>query len=75
MLDHAGLTAEALAYYNALPLGAQIALNHSNLTFRTLADLKAYYERNLQGMDSVLYQELPDPAIPSNSALDPLDSQ
>ena len=50
-------------------------MNHSNLTFRTLEDLKAYEERNLQGTDSVLYQRLPDPAIPSNSALDPLDAQ
>ena len=75
MLDHAGLTAEAAAYFNALPLSDQIALEHSNLTFRTLADLKSYRESSLKGIDSVLYQQLPDPAVPSNAALDPLDSQ
>ena len=75
MLDHAGLTPEALAYYNSLPLGDQIAMSHSNLTFRTLEDLKGYQARNLSNLDAVLYQRLPDPAIPSNSALDPLDTE
>ena len=75
MLDHAALTPEALSYFQSLPLSYQVAMNHSNLTFRTLEDLKGYEERNLQGTDSVLYQRLPDPAIPSNSALDPLDAQ
>ena len=72
MLDHAALTPEALSYFQSLRLSYQVAMNHSNLSFRTLEDLKAYEERNLQGTDSVLYQRLPDPAIPSNSALDPL---
>ena len=59
MLDHAALTPEALSYFQSLPLSYQVAMNHSNPTFRTLEDLKAYEERNLQGTDSVLYQRLP----------------
>lgn len=75
MLDHAALTPEALDYFHSLPPSDQVALDHSNLSFRTLEDLKAYQARNLRDIDSVLYQQLPDPSIPSNSALDPLDSQ
>lgn len=75
MLDHAALTPEALAYFRTLPLGAQVAMSHSSLTFRTLEDLKAYEARVLSGMDGILYQTLPDPSVPSNAALDPLDSE
>ncbi len=75
MLEHAALTPEALAYYNALPLSDQVAISHSNLTFRTLEDLKSYQAHVLPDTDSALYQTLPEPAIPSNAALDPLDSQ
>ena len=35
MLDHAALTPEALSYFQSLPLSYQVAMNHSNLTFRT----------------------------------------
>ena len=75
MLDYSSLSPQALAYFNALPLSAQVAVSHSNLTFRTVEDLKAFQARTLSGLDSVLYQTLPDPGVPSNSALDPLDSQ
>ncbi len=68
-LNHA-----AAAYFQTLPDSARIALEHSNLTFHTVEDLKAYLEDNPARTDEVLYQQLPDPAIPSNSALDPLDS-
>ena len=40
MLEHASLTPEALAYFRALPLGTQVAISHSNLSFRTLEDIK-----------------------------------
>lgn len=75
MLDYAGLSPEALDYFRSLPLADQIAINHSNLTFRSLEDLKSYPGAGLQGTGGVLYQTLPEPAVPSNSALDPLDSQ
>ena len=75
MLDHAALTPEALSYFQSLPLSYQVAMNHSNLTFRTLEDLKAYEARNLSGLDGILYQTLPEPGVPSNAALDPLDSE
>lgn len=75
MLDYALLSPQALSYYNALPLSARIAMEHSNLTLRTLEDLKSYVENSVGQTDPVLYQTLPDPAIPSNSALDPLDAQ
>ena len=75
MLEHTSLTPEAMAYFRSLPLSAQIAMSHSNLTFRTIEDLKAYQARSLQGMDDVLYKRLPEPDVPSNAAPDPLDSQ
>ena len=73
MLDYAGLTPEALAYFRSLPLADQIAISHSNLAFRSLDDLKAYPSSGLSA--GALYQTLPEPSVPSNSALDPLDSQ
>ncbi len=75
MLEHASLTPEALAYFRALPLGTQVAISHSNLSFRTLEDIKAYESRTCSGMDGVLYKNLPEASVPSNSALDPLDSE
>lgn len=75
MLDYALLAPEALSYYNALPLSARIAMEHSNLTLRTLEDLKGYAENSVGLVGGVLYQTLPEPEVPSNSALDPLDSQ
>lgn len=75
MLDHAALTPEALAYFRGLPLGDQIAMQHSNLSFRTVDELKAYRSSMLSDLDAVLYKRLPDPAVPSNAALDPLDAE
>ena len=71
MLD---LTAEAVAYFRSLPDSTRTALEHSNLTFRTVEDLKSYLEYNPIRASEVLYQQLPEPAVPSNAALDPLDS-
>lgn len=68
------LTAEAAAYFRSLPDHARTALERSNLTFQTVDDLKSYLQDNPLRADSVLYQQLPEPAIPSNAALDPLDS-
>lgn len=68
-LDHA-----AASYFQALPDSARTALEHSNLTFRTVEDLKTYLADNPARTEEVLYQQLPDPAVPSNAALDPLDS-
>lgn len=68
------LTAEAAAYFRSLPDRARTALEHSNLTLHTVEDLKSYLEDNPIHADEVLYQQLPEPAIPSNAALDPLDS-
>lgn len=68
------LTADAVAYFRSLPDSARAALEHSNLTFRTVEDLKSYLEYNPIRASEVLYQQLPEPAIPSNAALDPLDS-
>lgn len=42
--------------------------------FHTVEDLKTYLADNPARTDEVLYQQLPDPAIPSNAAYDPLDS-
>lgn len=68
------LTAEAAAYFRSLPDSTRTALEHSNLTFHTVEDLKSYLEYNPARAGEVLYQQLPEPAIPSNAALDPLDS-
>ena len=68
------LTAEAAAYFRSLPDSTRAALEHSNLTFRTVEDLKFYLEYNPVRASEVLYQQLPEPAVPSNSALDLLDS-
>ena len=75
MLDHAALTPEALSYFQSLPLGDQVAIQHSNLSFRTIGELKAYQSSMLANLDSVLYKRLPDPAVPSNAALDALDAE
>ena len=69
------LNAEAAAYFNSMPKEVRMGFVNSNLTFRTVEDLKDYYERNLNHLSGVLYSQLPDPAIPSNSAYDPLDTQ
>ena len=68
------LSAEAAAFFRSLPDSARAALEHSNLTFQTVDDLKSYLQDNPLRTDEVLYQQLPEPAIPSNAALDPLDS-
>lgn len=68
------LTPSAAAFFQTLPDSARIALEHSNLTFHTEEDLKTYLADNPARVDEVLYQQLPDPAIPSNAAFDPLDS-
>lgn len=75
MLDLAALTPEAQAYYRSLPLSARISMDHSNLTLRTLEDLKDFQARSVGELDAVLYRRLPEPGVPSNSALDPLDSE
>ena len=64
----------AAAFFQTLPESSRIALEHSNLTFHTVEDLQGYLEENPIRADAVLYQQLPDPAIPSNAAYDPLDS-
>lgn len=64
----------AAAFFQTLSDSARIALEHSNLTFHTVDDLKTYLADNPARVDEVLYQQLPDPAIPSNAAFDPLDS-
>ena len=74
MLDRALLSPEAIAYFNALPLDAQIALEKSNTSFRSLDDIQDYQQRMLSHVNDVLYKQLPEPAIPSNAALDPLDA-
>ena len=68
------LTPEAAAYFRSLPDLARTKLEHSNLTFQTVDDLKSYLADNPVRADEVLYQQLPKPAIPSNAAPDPLDS-
>lgn len=68
------LDQSAAAFFQTLPENARIALEHSNLTFHTVEDLQGYLEENPARTDEVLYQQLPDPAIPSNAAYDPLDS-
>lgn len=68
------LNQEAAAYFNSLPYQMRLGFVNSNLTFRTVEDLKDYQARNLNHLDEVLYARLPDPAIPSNAAPDPLDS-
>mgnify|MGYP007087035555 CR=1 FL=1 len=64
----------AAAFFQTLPESSRIALGRSNLTFHTVEDLQSYLEENPIRADAVLYQQLPDPAIPSNAAYDPLDS-
>ncbi len=68
------LTTEAAAYFRSLPDSARTALMHSNLTFHTAEDLKSYLADNPTRAGEVLYRQLPEPAVPSNAALDPLDS-
>ena len=64
----------AASFFRSLPESSRIALEHSNLTFHTVEDLKSYLDENPIHADAVLYQQLPEPAIPSNAAYDPLDS-
>ena len=71
MLD---LDPTAAAFFQSLPESSRIALEHSNLTFHTVDDLQGYLDENPVRADAVLYQQLPEPAIPSNAAYDPLDS-
>lgn len=68
------LSAEASAFFRSLPDSARTALELSNLTFQSVEDIKTYLADNPTHADEVLYQKLPEPAIPSNAALDPLDS-
>lgn len=68
------LSAEAAAYFRSLPDSTRTALEHSNLTFHSVEDIKSYLEYNPARASEVLYQKLPEPAVPSNAALDPLDS-
>ena len=42
-------------------------MNHSNLTFRPLEDLKAYEERNLQGTDLLPTSACPIRPFPPTS--------
>ena len=71
MLD---LDPAARSFFQSLPESSRAALEHSNLTFHTVEDLQSYLEENPVRADAVLYQQLPEPAIPSNAAYDPLDS-
>ena len=68
------LDPSALSYYQSLPESSRLALEHSNLTFLSIEDMQCYLEENPTREDAVLYQQTPDPAIPSNAAYDPLDS-
>ncbi len=68
------LDRSAAAFFRTLPASSRTALERSNLTFHTVEDLQGYLEENPIRADAVLYQQLPDPAIPSNAAYDPLDS-
>lgn len=68
------LDPNAAAFFRTLPESSRLALEHSNLTFKTKEDLQSYLEENPIRADAVLYQQLPEPAIPSNAAYDPLDS-
>lgn len=61
-------------YLQSLPTSDRITLAHSNLTFHSADDVKSYLADNSPRADAVLYQQLPEPAIPSNAAYDPLDS-
>lgn len=71
MLD---LDPAARSFFHSLPESSRTALEHSNLTFHTVEDLQSYLEENPVRADAVLYLQLPEPAIPSNAAYDPLDS-
>lgn len=55
----------AAAFFRTLPESSRTALERSNLTFRTAQDLQSYLDENPVRADAVLYQQLPDPAIPS----------
>jgi hypothetical protein len=74
MLDLSSLAPDALARYKSLPLADQVALNHSNLPFRTLEDITAYQQSMLSGNMNVLYQTTPEYAVPSNHEMDAQDS-
>ena len=69
------LDPEAQAYFDSLPYQTRLGFVNSNLDFYSTEDLQEYQHTMLDHMDAVLYSQLPDPAIPSNAALDPLDSQ
>lgn len=68
------LDRKARAYFDALPYQTRLGFVNSNLDFYTVEDLKDYQHTMLDHMNEVLYSRLPDPAMPSNAALDPLDS-
>lgn len=70
MLD---LDPNAAEFFQSLPEPFRIALEHSNLIFHTVDDLRGYLDENPVHADTILYQQSPEPAIPSNGAYDPLD--
>ena len=61
MLDHAALSPKALAYFQALPVSAQVAMTHSSRTLRTLEDLQAFEARSLAGLEELLRRSPPGP--------------
>lgn len=75
MLDRRSLSPEACAFYDSLPHSDQLALQKSNEIFRTLDELQSYATRMAAHAGEVLYQTLPEPGVPSNQALDELDSE
>ena len=49
-------------------------LSPEAIAFRSLDDIQDYQQRMFSHVNDVLYKQLPEPAIPSNAALDPLDA-
>ena len=75
MVDPSSLPADARRYFDSLPKEEQLTMLKSNLSLQSLEELQEFCARMSPRSGDVLYQVLPEPAVPSNQLLDELDSE
>ena len=75
MVDPSSLSADARRYFDSLPKEEQLTMLKSNLSLQSLKELQEFYAQMSPRSGDVLYQVLPEPAVPSNQLLDELDSE
>lgn len=75
VVDPSSLPADARRYFDSLPKEEQLTMLKSNLSLQSLKELQEFCARMSPRSGDVLYQVLPEPAVPSNQLLDELDSE